>query len=149
MKLKGATPALGRGRVPERSFSCPGKTIVILVREFERVDESSVRGYGDCMPSVISNTDELAGLIQPAKLAAGGFVSPKRVLVTTGTDHTGDDVYRVYLIFPDGTAERQLAWSKVKPMVQWVQDQIWKANGEQRWPYVRVAREAELPRELR
>jgi hypothetical protein len=101
------------------------------------------------MAATISNVDELADLIQPAKLAAEGFVAPKRVLVTAGTDHTGDDAYRVYLVFPDETAADQLAWSKVKPMVEWVRDRIWKANGEQRWPYVSVTREVDLPAYLR
>jgi hypothetical protein len=101
------------------------------------------------MPTSISNTDELAGLIQPEKLVKAGFVAPKRVLLTAGTDHTGDDAYRVYLVFPDETAPDQLAWSKIKPMVEWVRDRVWKANGEERWPYVRVAREADLPAELR
>lgn len=101
------------------------------------------------MAIAISSPDELAGLVQPAQLAAAGFASPKRVSVTAGTDHTGDEVYRVFLIFPDGTPASHLAWSRVKPMVQWVRDRIWKANGEQRWPYVRVMREADLPHELR
>jgi hypothetical protein len=100
------------------------------------------------MPAVISNASELADLIQPDELAAAGFTGPSRVSVLAGTDHVGEDAYHVYLIFPDETAPDQLAWSKVKPMVQWVRDRIWKANGEQRWPYVRVKREADLLAEL-
>jgi hypothetical protein len=101
------------------------------------------------MATVILDAGELADLIQPDKLAEAGFVPPKQVSVTAGTDHTGDDVYRVYLVFPNKTPADQLSWRKVKPMVQWVRDRIWKANGEQRWPYVQVARKADLPRYLR
>lgn len=101
------------------------------------------------MAAAILNAGDLADLIQPDKLAAAGFIAPRRVSVASGTDHTGDDVYRVYLIFPDETPEEELAWSKVKQMVEWVRDRIWKASGEERWPYVRVTREADLPRHLR
>jgi hypothetical protein len=101
------------------------------------------------MATAILNADELAGLVQPDKIAEAGFVPPKRVSVTAGTDHAGDDVYRVFLVFPDNSPEDQLAWDKVKAMVHWVRDRIWKANGEERWPYVRVKREADLPGYLR
>jgi hypothetical protein len=63
--------------------------------------------------------------------------------VTFGANPAGEEAYRVYLIFPDDTPENNLSWAKIKPMVTWVQDQIWKANGEQRWPYVRVKRESD------
>ncbi len=101
------------------------------------------------MATAISSPDELAGLIQPDKLAAAGFVPPpKRVSVIAGTDHEGNDAYHVFLVFPDETAPDQLAWRNVKPLVQWVRDRIRKANGEQQWPYVRVKREADLLTEL-
>ena len=86
------------------------------------------------------DTGTLAGLIQPEKLAGQGFPLPSRVSVIFGTDHTGEEAYHVYLVFPDNTPDETLAWDNVKAMVRWVQSQIWKADGEQRWPYVRVKR---------
>lgn len=95
------------------------------------------------MPTAISDANKLAEFVQPAKLAAAGFLQPTRVSVIAGTDHSGTEAYYVYLIFPDETPDTDLAWSKVKPMVRWVRDQIREADGEQRWPYVRVMRECE------
>ena len=95
---------------------------------------------------VIANIDTsyLAALVQPERLAEQGFPVPNRVSVIFGTDHTGEEAYHVYLVFADDTPDTMLAWDKVKPMVRWVHDQIWKADGERRWPYVRVKRESEM-----
>jgi hypothetical protein len=92
------------------------------------------------------NTEVLAELVQPEKLAQQGFPSPSRVSVIFGTDHTGEAAYHVFLVFSDQTPEESLAWKNVKQMVRWVQNEIWKADGEQHWPYVRVTRESELLR---
>ncbi len=86
----------------------------------------------------------LAGLVQPKKLKARGFPAPTQVLLTFGTDHTGEDAYRVYLVFPDDTPDDALSWTRMKPMVRWVQSKIWEADGERHWPYVRVKRKSEL-----
>jgi hypothetical protein len=96
------------------------------------------------MEAVVTDTKVLAELVQPEKLAGKGFPAPHRVSVIFGTDHTGEEAYHVYLVFSDDTPDELLAWSKVKPMVRWVQNQIWKAVGERRWPYVRVMRQSEL-----
>ena len=90
------------------------------------------------------DTESLAELVQPEKLAEQGFPVPNRVSVTLGTDHTGEEVYRVYLVFADDTPGASLAWGNAKRMVRWVQDRIWKASGEERWPYVHVKRESEF-----
>jgi hypothetical protein len=90
------------------------------------------------------DTNSLAELVQPEILAEKGFPVPNRVSVILGTDHTGEEAYHVYLIFADTTPDAAFSWASVKRMVRWVQDQIWKASGEQRWPYVRVKRESEL-----
>jgi hypothetical protein len=90
------------------------------------------------------DTKSLADLVQPEKLAEQGFPVPNRVSVVFGTDHTGEEAYHVYLVFADDTPDACLAWANAKRMVRWVQDRIWKASGEQRWPYVRVKRESEL-----
>jgi hypothetical protein len=91
------------------------------------------------------DTKMLEKLIQPRKLAAQGFLAPKRVSVTLGTDHTGDDAYFVYLVYADDTPDSVFEWDKLKDMVHWTRARIWKADGEQRWPYVGVKREGEMP----
>ena len=96
------------------------------------------------MATAILRADELAALIQPEKLAAQGFLPPKQVSVLDGTDHTGDAAFYVSLVYPDDTPEADLAWSKAKPLVRWVWKEIRQASGEERWPYVRVARESDL-----
>ncbi|HZM05632.1 MAG TPA: hypothetical protein VFC44_21730 [Candidatus Saccharimonadales bacterium] len=96
------------------------------------------------MAVVQLDTKSLASLVQPSKLAKKDFSVPNRVCVTSGTDHTGEDAYYVYLVFPDNTPDESLSWDKIKQMVRWVRGQIWKANGEERWPYVRVKRESEF-----
>src|SRR6266496_2066708 len=96
------------------------------------------------MTAGVVDTRNLASLIQPDTLEAQGFPKPGRVSLIFGTDHTGEEAYFVYLVFPDDTPEATLAWSNVKPMVRWVRDRIWKTDGERRWPYVRVKRESDL-----
>ncbi|MBI4027036.1 MAG: hypothetical protein HY360_18775 [Verrucomicrobia bacterium] len=93
---------------------------------------------------VIPDTKGLAELVQPSQLAEQGFTAPRRVSVIFGVDHTGEEAYHVYLVFPDQTPDSALAWNNVKDMVRWVQERIWKADGEQRWPYVRIKRESEI-----
>jgi hypothetical protein len=100
------------------------------------------------MTTATIDSKALEALIQPRQLARQGFVAPTRVLVDFGTDHAGADACFVYLVFPDDTNDSALAWNKVKDMVRWVQDRIWSAVGEQRWPYVRVKRESELLAQL-
>ena len=96
------------------------------------------------MTTGIADTRSLANLIQPAKLKAHGFPKPARVSVIFGTDHTGEESYQVFLVFSDKTPDATLAWSNVKGMVRWVQEQIRQADGERRWPYVRVKRESDF-----
>jgi putative nucleotidyltransferase with HDIG domain len=90
------------------------------------------------------DTKSLAELVQPEILANKGFPVPNRVSVICGADHTGEEAYYVYLVFADTTPDADLSWGNVKRMVRWVQDRVWKASGEQRWPYVRVKRESDL-----
>ena len=96
------------------------------------------------MTTGVADTRFLAGLIQPNTLKARGFPKPSRVSVIFGTDHTGEEAYHVYLVFPDSTPDAMLAWSNVKAMVRWVRNRIWKEDGERRWPYVRVKRESDF-----
>jgi len=96
------------------------------------------------MPTAIVDTNELAALVQPDKLAQEGFPRPSRVSVVLSTDHTGEEAYYVYLIFPNETPDASLKWGKIKDMMRWVHDQVWRASGEERWPYVHVKREADL-----
>src|SRR5258708_23435271 len=96
------------------------------------------------MATAILGAKELAGLIQPEKLAVQGFVPPERVSVIDGTDHSGEAAFHVYLVYPDNTPDAALAWSHVKPMVRWVRNEIRRASGEERWPYVRVKRSSDL-----
>jgi hypothetical protein len=96
------------------------------------------------VPSIHA-AETLTNLIQPEKLAAHGFLRPQSISLAEGTDHSGEAAYYVFLVYPDSTPDDQLAWSKVKPMVQWVRNAIRAATAEERWPYVRVVREADVP----
>jgi hypothetical protein len=91
------------------------------------------------------DTNALASLIQPEKLRAEGFKPiPNRVSIILGRDHTGEEAYHVYLVFPNKTSDSELAWRKISPMVRWVQEQISIEDGYRRFPYVNVKRESEL-----
>jgi hypothetical protein len=96
------------------------------------------------MAAAILNTNDLAALVQPDNVVAQGFPRPERVSVIAGTDHTGEEAFHVYLVFRDDTPDAALEWGVVKPMVRWVRNEIRRASGEERWPYVRVARNADL-----
>lgn len=104
--------------------------------------QSSLFGILLGVPAPILDANELASLVQPEKLAAQGFLPPNRVSVIAGTDHTGEEAFHVYLVYGDDTPDVALAWSNVKPTVRWVRNEIRRASGEERWPYVRVKREA-------
>ena len=95
------------------------------------------------MALAATSTRELAELIQPRELARQGFAEPSRVSVIFGTDHSGEEAYYVYLVFPDETPEEALTWKKVKPMIQWVRARIREADEFQHWAYVRALRESE------
>ncbi|HVY72222.1 MAG TPA: hypothetical protein VHH73_19975 [Verrucomicrobiae bacterium] len=100
------------------------------------------------MAAAITDVEALEELVQPAKIAAQGFRAPKQVRVVSSNDHSGDEAYYVYLIFPDETTDTALGWNKVKTMARWVQEEIWAANKWQRWPYIQIKRESELPDNL-
>lgn len=87
---------------------------------------------------------ELENRIQPKKLAEQGLPKPKRVAVVAASDHTGDGAYFVYLVFPNTTPDSALTWNRIKGLVKWVHETIWKADGERHWPYVRVKRERDM-----
>jgi hypothetical protein len=97
------------------------------------------------MGSVVMDMEALAALVHPDKLTAEGFLRPERVLVIPGTDHSGEEAFHVYAVYPNDTPDEALAWNKVKTMVRWMRNKIRKASGEVRFPYVRVVREADLP----
>jgi hypothetical protein len=82
--------------------------------------------------------------INPDQLAREGFPRPKKVLLTKGTDSGGDEAFYVFLVFPDKTPEKALAWKRIEPMVSWVRDLIWTETGERVWPYVKVKRQKQL-----
>lgn len=82
--------------------------------------------------------------IKPDELARQGFPRPKIVRFTKGIDSSGDEAFYVFLVFPDKTPEKALAWKKIEPMVSWVRDLIWTETGERLWPYVKVKRQKEL-----
>ena len=96
------------------------------------------------MPSTLLSTSELAELIQPDALEKAGFPRPKRVSIVAGTDHTGEEALYATIVYPDDTPLDRLTWARVKPMVQWIRDQVRAADDEQRWAFVNVTREADL-----
>ena len=83
--------------------------------------------------------------ISPDQLANQGFPRPKRVLLTKGHDSDGDEAFYVFLVFPNKTPEKALAWKRIEPMVSWVRDFIWTETGARLWPYVKVKRQKDLP----
>jgi hypothetical protein len=88
--------------------------------------------------------DDIRERIRPDELKRQGFPRPKSVLLTKGTDSSGDEAFYVFLVFPNKTPEKALAWKKIEPMVSWVRDLIWTETGERLWPYVKVKRQKEL-----
>lgn len=96
------------------------------------------------MATTTIDISELRDLIQPTKLQEQGLPRPKRVVVAAAPDHTGDDSYFVYLVFPNATPDGDLAWGRIKRLVEWVWETIWKADGERHWPYVQVKRERDM-----
>jgi hypothetical protein len=109
-----------------------------------RIDERFAFDNVIVMPAANLDASELASLVQPERIAAQGFLAPKRVSVVDGTDHSGDEAYYVSLVYASNTPDAALDWFSVKPTVRWVRDEIRRASGEARWPYVRVKREAHL-----
>ncbi len=97
------------------------------------------------MGSALVDIEALASLVHPDKLAKQGFLRPERVLVIPGTDHAGEEAFHVYAVYSDDTPDSVLAWGKVKPMVRWVRNEIRRASGDDRFPYVRVVRGSDLP----
>lgn len=96
------------------------------------------------MNSATMDTADLETRIQPDRLAEQGLPKPRRVAVVAAPDHTGDDAYFIYLVFPNRTPDKELSWNRIKPLVDWVRQTIWKADGERHFPYVRVKREREM-----
>ena len=90
------------------------------------------------------NVLELEKRIRPQLIEDQGFPRPKRVTMIASPDHTGDEAYFVYLVFPNTTPDSALSWRKIKAMVDWVRATIWEADGERHWPYVRVKRERDM-----
>jgi hypothetical protein len=95
-------------------------------------------------PSFPNRLKDFQERIQPDELAKRGYPRPDDVRVSRSADSTGEEAYYVYLVFPDRTPEKALAWEKIEPMVSWVQNLIWTETGAQLWPYVRVKRHKEL-----
>lgn len=96
------------------------------------------------MATSLPSDTELCNRIQPSVLAENGFARPQNVMLTSGTDHSGDAALYISIIYPESTLEAAISWQKVKDMVRWVRNEIRKAGGEDRWPYVRVIRESDL-----
>jgi hypothetical protein len=88
--------------------------------------------------------NEIRAHIQPRELVKRGFPRPTRVSLIEGVDSEGEAAFHIYLVFRDDTSDDDLAWSKIEPMVSWVQKYVWEETGEVRWPYVRVKREREI-----
>ena len=100
------------------------------------------------MLRTMPSAEELSRLVTPDVLAAQGFKKPKKVVVTEGTDSTGDEAYYVWIVYPDSTPDHDLALKKIMPMEDWVKDQISQAVDFGRYPYVMVKRSSNAPRHL-
>jgi hypothetical protein len=96
------------------------------------------------MPTLTANLARLSTLIQPEEIRKQGLLTPDKVLVSSGIDHAGEEALYVYLVFPNRTSDAELAWRRVKPLVAWVHDTLWRADEYRRYPYVRVKRKSEM-----
>ncbi|HWY75155.1 MAG TPA: hypothetical protein VN281_06040 [Verrucomicrobiae bacterium] len=88
--------------------------------------------------------NDLRERIKPDELAKRGFPRPRDVQLFRGTDSTGEESFYVYLVFPDKTPDKNLAWKKIEPMVSWVRELILTETDHRLWPYVKVGRKKEL-----
>jgi hypothetical protein len=95
-------------------------------------------------PSFSGRINSFQDRIKPEELVKRGFPRPDDVLVSRNKDSTGDEAFYIYLVFPDKTPDRALAWDKVEPMVSWVQNLVWTETGGLMWPYVKIKRHKEL-----
>ncbi len=88
---------------------------------------------------------ELEKLIQPAKIAEQGLLTPTRVIMDDEEVFPGEPGYKITLVYPDDIPEE--TWfdhQKTEPVRRWVYKTIWRADGEERFPAVHFLRESEL-----
>ncbi len=82
--------------------------------------------------------DEIRERIKPDELVKQGFPRLRDVQIFRGIDSAGEESFYVYLVFPDRTPDKNLAWKRIAPMVSSVRDLIWNETGARLWPYVKV-----------
>jgi hypothetical protein len=101
--------------------------------------------YSICMSKVTSDLlSDLQERITPDELAKHGFPKPKEVRVSKGIDSAGEEAFYIFLVFPDKTPDKSLAWNKVEPMVSWVRNLILSETDGNLWAYVKVKRRKEM-----
>jgi hypothetical protein len=91
-----------------------------------------------------NSLNQLREKIDPDELARQGFPRPSEVRLSKRPDSNGEAALYVYLVFPDNTPEKNLAWSKIEKMVSWVRDLALNEIDDGIWPYVKVKRKKEL-----
>jgi len=126
-----------------------------LPDEWQKTSEDILKWYSNrceigysCQQAIWDPLGNLRKRVGPEELARHGFPRPSEVRLSQSADSTGEEAYYVYLVFPDRTPEKALAWNKIEPMVSWVRNLIWTETGERLWPYVKVKRQKEMAGDL-
>ena len=96
------------------------------------------------MPISADSLYRFEAQIEPDKVPEG-FPKPKRVSLVSGIDHSGEEAYYIYLVFPDSASEETLEWKNLKPLVHWGRQTIFTATGEKSPVYVYIRLESEFP----
>jgi hypothetical protein len=97
------------------------------------------------MLRTMPSAEELSRLVTPDILAAQGFKKPKKVVVTEGTDSTGDEAYYVWIVYPDSTPQKELSLRNTSPLQNWIREQISGVAGEDRYVYVMIKQVSHAP----
>ncbi len=96
------------------------------------------------MTAVVTDLNELQQMISKEKFVEKGFPAPVRTSILVGSDHSGEEAYYIYVVYPDHTTDEDLDYKKIKPILNWIHETIWGASGAERWPYIRIRRESEM-----
>jgi hypothetical protein len=113
-----------------------------------RTDAGQVRlGAREATLLSMPDKDVIAALaLKPSSLPSGGRV--KRIRVSLGTDHAGEEAVYVLVVLKDEDAKRARRWKNVEPLYA----AIWKRVQEvapSLWPYISfrlAAEDAKLAR---
>ena len=84
-------------------------------------------------------------MVSPSAVAAAGFSRPRRVCLEESIDADGDPIYYVWVGFPNAMPVEKLTRKSLGGLADWISDTLWKASHYERFPHVRIRREADFP----